>query len=147
MLQEKKADFYQKLRTKISKWLQKEDGASNKWSRYIMWAPDLFYLLWKLSMDPAVPTAERAKILGAIAYFISPIDLIPEGFLGPLGFADDIVLAAIVLNGLVNKTDPEIVKKYWLGEEEVLVVIQNILNVADKMVGQKIWRKLKQKSG
>ena len=96
---------------------------------------------------PAVPTAERAKILGAIAYFISPIDLIPEGFLGPFGFADDIVLAAIVLNGLVNKTDPEIVKKYWLGEEEVLVVIQNILNVADKMVGQKIWRKLKQKSG
>ncbi len=144
---EKKEDFYHKLRAKITKWLQKEEGASNEWSKYIMWAPDLFYLLWKLSTDPAVPKAERTKVVAAVAYFISPIDLIPEAILGPFGFADDIVLAAFVLNGLVNKTDPAVVRKHWLGDEEVLGVIQNILDVADRMVGQKIWRKLKQKSG
>lgn len=142
-----KADFYHKLRNKITTWLEKEEGASNEWSKYIMWAPDLFYLLWKLSGDPAVPKSERVKLLAAIAYFISPLDLIPEALLGPFGFADDIVLAAIVLNGLMNKTDPEIVKQYWMGDEEVLHVIQSILAVADKMVGQKIWQKLKKKSG
>jgi len=144
-MSEQKQDFYQKLRKKVVNWAESKEGAKNKWSKYIIWAPDLFYLLWKLSTDPHVPHGERTKLLAVLAYFISPIDLIPEAFLGPVGFTDDIVLAAMVLNGIVNKTDPEIVRRHWPGDEDVLNVIKNILGVADRMVGQKIWQKLQQK--
>lgn len=144
-MSEQKQDFYQKLRKKIVNWAESKQGAEHKWSKYIIWAPDLFYLLWKLSTDPEVPKSERTKLLAALAYFISPIDLIPEGFLGPVGYTDDIVLAAIILNGLLNKTDPEIVRRHWPGDDDVLDVIKNILGVADRMIGQKIWHKLQQK--
>ena len=142
---EKEQDFYHKIRTKVVNWAESKEGENSQWTRYIIWAPDLFYLLWKLSGDPAVPKPERIKLIATIAYFISPLDLIPEGFLGPIGYTDDIVLAAIVLNGLLNKTEPEVVRAHWPGEEDVLKVIQNILSVADRMVGQKVWQKLKNK--
>jgi len=142
---EKESNFYKKLRDKIATWLQGKEGSSNQWAKYIMWAPDLFYLLWKLSGDPDVPKSERLKLLGAIAYFISPIDLIPEGLLGPFGFADDIVLAAFVLNGLLSKTEPEVIERHWMGDDDVLKVIKDIILISDKLVGEKIMRKLKRK--
>jgi len=144
-LKNRESDFYQKLRTKIGKWVEGKEGVSNQWAKYIMWAPDLFYLLWKLSTDPEVPKSERIKLVAAIAYFISPFDLIPEALLGPFGFADDIVLAAWVLNGLIGKTDPAVVQKHWMGDEDALEVIKKIIIISDKLVGEKILRKLKRK--
>jgi len=136
-------DFYQSLRTTIRDWLQNEDGKANKWAEYLMCAPDIFHLLCKLAIDKDVLVADKAKLAGVIIYFISPVDLIPEALIGPLGYADDIALAAYVLNGIVNNTDPEIIKKHWAGEGDVLQVIQQILAVADEMVGSGLWNKLK----
>jgi len=140
---DKKEDFYQKLRIKIKKWLESDDGRQNKWAEYLMFAPDLFHLLCKLSLDPEVPTKEKAKLATAIAYFISPVDLFPEALTGPIGYVDDIALAAYVLNSIVNNTGEEIVTKHWAGNRDVLNVIQQILNVADQMLGSGLWRKIK----
>ena len=140
----KEHDFYQRLRNKIQNWLDKE-GRSHEWARYIIWAPDLFYVLWKLSTDPDVPKSERIKLVAAIAYFISPFDLLPEALLGPFGFADDIVVAAFVLNGLLNRTSPEVVRKHWPGDEEALEVIQRVIGMSDQLVGQKIIQRIKNK--
>jgi uncharacterized membrane protein YkvA (DUF1232 family) len=43
--------------------------------------------------DSATPMAVRATLFGALAYFISPIDIIPD-FLFGLGYTDD---AAVLL--------------------------------------------------
>ena len=139
----KKIDFYQKLRIKIKTWLESDKGKQNKWAEYLMFAPDLFHLLCKLSLDPEVPTKEKAKLATAIAYFISPVDLLPEAFTGPVGYVDDIALAAYVLNSIINNTGEEIVVKHWAGDRDVLNVIQQILKVADEMLGSGLWRKVK----
>ena len=136
-------DFYKKLRIKIRDWLKSDEGKNNKFAEYLMFAPDLFHLLCKLSIDKDVPAVEKAKLVGAIAYFVTPVDLIPEVLSGPLGYVDDIALAAYVLNSLVNNIDEEIVKRHWVGDENVLNLIQRILNVADTMLGGGIWEKLR----
>lgn len=141
----KEENYYLKLRTKMEKWLEGKEGAEHKYSQYLLWAPDLFYLLWKLSTDENVPTKEKVKIVAALAYFISPIDLIPEAILGPVAFADDIALTAYILNNLLNHVDEELVRKYWMGDDDVLEVIKKVLMVADKMVGKGLWQKLKGK--
>jgi uncharacterized membrane protein YkvA (DUF1232 family) len=110
-----------------------------------MFAPDLFHLLVKLSLDPEVPGPRKIKLLGAIAYFISPIDVLPEALLGPLGLLDDIAVAAWVLNLMVNESDPEIVRKHWAGDGDGLEVIQRILTSADEMIGGGLWERLKKK--
>ncbi|MFK4784819.1 YkvA family protein [Fusobacterium sp. MFO224] len=138
---EKNNDYYQKLRKKIRNWTQSKEGKTNKWSEYILTAPDLFHLLFKLSMDREVPTKEKAKLAAAIAYFICPLDFISEVILGPIGYVDDIALSAYVLNSIINNIDPEIVKRHWAGDQNILILIKKILEVSDEMVGHK-WKKI-----
>ena len=40
------------------------------------------------AMDPATPAHAKAVLLGAIAYFVIPTDMIPD-FIAALGFTDD----------------------------------------------------------
>lgn len=47
-------------------------------------------------LDPKTPTRARLTLIAALAYFVSPFDLVPD-FLFGLGFVDDIsVLAAAI---------------------------------------------------
>ena len=144
MIGNKEQDFYQNLRVKMRDWLT-TDGTTSKWAEYLMFAPDLFHLLCKLVLDKGVYVSDKTRLLAAITYFISPIDLIPEALLGPAGFGDDIALAAYVINSIIKNTNAEVVRKHWAGEGEVLDVIQSILNVVDEMVGSGLWKKLRKK--
>jgi len=137
-------DFYQKMRSDIRDWVKTKTGMESQWSEYLLLAPDLFHLLAKLALDPDVPSAEKAKIAGALAYFISPIDLFPEALLGPLGYLDDVALAAYVINSIMKQSDPAIVIRHWAGEQNILELVQQIVDVASDMLGNKIWDKLKQ---
>ncbi len=136
-------DFYQKLRTDIRAWLQTKTGKSSKWSEYVLLAPDLFHLLARLALDKDVPSKEKAKIAGALAYFISPIDLIPEAIVGPIGYLDDVALAAYVINSVMKNCDHAIIIRHWAGEQNVLELVQQIVDVGAEMLGSKIWNKLK----
>jgi uncharacterized membrane protein YkvA (DUF1232 family) len=138
-----KDDFYQNLRVKIREWLTSNEGKENKYAEYLLFAPDMFHLLCKLALDSRVPVQEKAKLAVAIAYFITPVDMVPEILMGPIGYVDDMALAAFVLNSIVNNTDHDIVKEHWAGEGDVLELIQLLLKKADEMVGKGLWSKLK----
>jgi len=48
------------------------------------------------AMDPATPTRVRGMLLAALAYFVAPIDAIPDFVVG-IGFTDDAaVLTAVI---------------------------------------------------
>lgn len=138
----KHRDFYRNLRDKLDEWLQ-EKKIGGKYTKFLLLAPDIFHLLCKLSVDPDVPRREKVKVGAAIAYFITPVDIIPDIITGPVGYMDDLAVAAFVLNGIVNHTDPEIVKKHWAGDENILEIIKMILSAADNYLGKDIWRKIK----
>jgi uncharacterized membrane protein YkvA (DUF1232 family) len=142
-MSEEQQDFYQKLRSGMRTWIDTKEGKNHRWAEYLMFAPDLFHLLCKLSLDKDVPAKEKAKLAGAIAYFLSPVDLIPEIVTGPVGYLDDIAIASYVINSIVTNSDADVVKKHWAGKEDVLEVIEAILKVADKMVGRRLWKKLR----
>ena len=144
-MNEENRDFYKNLRSRMKVWIESKEGMNHRWAEYLMFAPDLFHLLYRLSLDKDVPVKEKAKLAGAIAYFLSPVDLISEALTGPVGYVDDIAIAAYVINSVVNNSNPDVVKKHWAGEKDVLEVIQAILRAADKMVGKRLWKKLKGK--
>lgn len=138
-------DFYTRLRVDIKQWLGKNTKIENRWTEYILLAPDIFHLLVKLSLDPDVPNKKKLKLAGAITYFISPVDLMPEVLMGPVGYLDDIALAAYVLNDVINDVDPAIVSKYWAGERDILDVVKTILANANAMIGSGLWKKIRKK--
>ncbi len=144
-MNERQSDFYQKIRNDVKHWLNDNLDKENKWADYILAAPDFFHLLCKLTADSEIPSNKKLKLLAAIAYFISPIDLLPEAFLGPVGYLDDIAVAAYILNELINEVDSQIVRKHWAGEQDVLDLIKTILVNADEMIGSKMWKRIKKR--
>ena len=138
----KKEDFYQKLRHRVKEWALRE-GKDSKALKYVLMAPDFFHLLCKLMFDPRIPTIEKAKIGGAVAYFVSSADVVPEGLVGPAGYIDDVALTAYVLNSVLTSVSPEILKEHWAGSGDVLENIQEILRVADELIGSGMWKRIR----
>ncbi len=76
--------------------------------------PRLARMLVSLMRDSELPKAAKVA-LGAMAlYLASPIDLIPD-FIPFIGYLDDLLLAAIVVDGVLNHVDRSLVVKYWPG--------------------------------
>ncbi len=144
-MDQKQQDFYQKLRKQIREWAQKRTDKNHQWVEFILLAPDLFHLLCKLMVESEVPLSKKAKLAVAIAYFISPIDLLPEVIFGPVGYLDDVALAAYVLNDLINEVDPRIITKNWAGEQNILNLIKTILINSDKTLGSGLWKRIRKK--
>ena len=140
-------DFYKKLREKIETWLDTKVGKNHLWAEILLIAPDLFHLLIRLSLSDKVPIEEKGKLAIVIAYFISPLDLIPEGFIGPVGYIDDVALSCFALNSIVNKTDAEVVKSLWAGKGDILQIIKKVLETADEVIGKGLWLKIKKLLG
>ena len=141
-MEKKYDDFYKKIRKQIATYLETKDF---KYSDILLLAPDFFHLLVKLSLDPRVPREKKIKLVAAIAYFISPIDFIPEAILGPIGYMDDLAITAWVLNDFINSGDMDILYEHWAGEGDVMAKIQNVLTIADKYMGKGLWERLKHK--
>jgi uncharacterized membrane protein YkvA (DUF1232 family) len=135
-------DFYQALRARITSWLASK-GQGFKHAQILLLAPDLFHLLTRLMFDRRIPAIEKAKLGGVLAYFISPLDLLPEALLGPAGYVDDVALAAYALSRLINVGHGAVAKELWAGDGDLLERIQQILEVADEMVGAGLWERLK----
>jgi len=134
--------FYQKLRRTVRIWAGGRESRGNRYLDLILAGPDLFMLLSRLSRDERVSRANRTKLSGALAYFLSPFDLVPEGVLGPPGLVDDVALSALVLHDVLETTDPAVVREHWEGHVDVLELVRDILAVADVMVGGPVWRAL-----
>jgi uncharacterized membrane protein YkvA (DUF1232 family) len=94
-------------------------------------------------LDRRIPTAEKATLGAALAYFLSPLDVLPEALLGPAGYVDDVALAAFVLSRLINAGHGAVAKELWAGDADLFESIQRVLEVADEMVGSGLWERLK----
>jgi uncharacterized membrane protein YkvA (DUF1232 family) len=142
-MEHKHQDIYKKIRARVEDWLQTK-GAGHKYADMILLVPDFFHLLCKLVTDKDVPAIEKAKLAGAIAYFIAPIDVLPEAFIGPLGYLDDLALAAYVLNSLLKSCGEEVILRHWAGKQDVIKTIETVIQKADDMVGSGALKKLKE---
>jgi uncharacterized membrane protein YkvA (DUF1232 family) len=135
-------EFYRKLRKTVKVWAGGEKGRANRYADLILAGPDLFVLMARLARDDRVSRSDKAKLAGAMAYFVNPLDLMPEMLLGPAGFVDDVALAALVLHDILEHVDPSLIREHWEGDVDVLELIRTILATADTMLGGQLWRRL-----
>ena len=137
-------DYYTQLSREVRIW-QDGEGKDFPYNHFIAQAPDLFHLLTRMVRQRSVSDADRTKLLGAIIYFVSPIDILPERLAGGAGFLDDVALAAYVLKGLSPAAANGAMSGEWDGEGDVSALIDDILGSAEAMVGREIWTKIKAK--
>lgn len=66
------------------------------------------FTLYYMLQDDKVSFQHKAYIVGALGYFILPIDLIPDGILPVIGFTDDIAVMTLILKLVNDSITPEI---------------------------------------
>ena len=113
-------------------------------SNFLMFLPNMARLLGRLLKDARVPTAEKALFVGAIVYFVMPVDLIPDIF--PfIGQVDDVYVIALTLLRLVNRTDESIVREHWSGGGDIVSLADSIASIAPMLLPKRVSRILSSK--
>lgn len=128
-------EFYRHLREKVA-------GYSGPYADYVLLAPDLFVLVSRLMLDSRVTARHKVFLGAALAYAISPFDLISERRFGMLGYLDDVAILVAALNVLINETDQQIVLEHWSGSGDLLASIRKILGEADQLIGKSRFEKI-----
>jgi uncharacterized membrane protein YkvA (DUF1232 family) len=123
--------FYDRMRTSIQNALSR--GKLEKSKEFLLFVPDIFILLWRLANDKRVAGKDKVLLGSALAYYVFPLDVIPEAVLGPIGYLDDLVFAVYVLNKLLGDIDESVLREHWSGSEDLLQVIRKVLGSADKL--------------
>jgi uncharacterized membrane protein YkvA (DUF1232 family) len=99
--------------------------------------PDLTVLLARLMRDDRVPLSSTAVALVGVGYVLSPIDLLPEIILGPIGLVDDLLVVSIALSRLMNDVHPDVVRSHWSGKGDALEAVQNAIDWSQGLFRQR----------
>lgn len=132
-------NYYLKLRRIVRDYTARHAGSTI--ADMLLYVPDFFYLLVKLAADPQVPRGNKTQIVAALAYFLSPLDVIPDAVPG-LGLLDDLYLAMIVTDNLITAAGPDLVLRYWPGDADVAAVISSTLHRLNDKLGMGAIRRI-----
>lgn len=101
--------------------------------------PNFLKLLYRLFKDKRVPMAEKALLVGAIAYVVSPLDILPD-VMPFLGQVDDLYLIALVTLRLFSRTGDEVLREHWDGAGDLVKLVDRIAGAARYVLPQRIQR-------
>jgi len=124
-----RSDFYRRLRETVS-------GYSGPYAEYVLLVPDMVALVTRLMLDQRVDKKHKLYLGFALAYVVSPIDILPERGLGPVGYLDDLAVLVAVLNILLSEVDERVLLEHWSGEADLLVTVRTFLAQADHAIGK-----------
>jgi uncharacterized membrane protein YkvA (DUF1232 family) len=100
------------------KFWQKVGSVAKKAGIKVIYVALLLYYVLK---DPNVSTFDKAKVYGALGYFILPIDLIPD-FIPVVGYTDDLAALVWATQAVWKNITPEMKTKAknqlheWFGD-------------------------------
>ena len=99
ILTEKRLEKYQDHYSEEKLWSKMKRFAARLGGKATYYVLVLYYVL----QSPDVPMSNKTMILGAMGYFILPLDLIPA-----LGFTDDIAALTLAYKAIQSSITPEI---------------------------------------
>lgn len=77
--------------------------------------PRLARMYVRLMGDARVPLGPKLIVVAALAYLISPLDLVPDLLVPVLGQLDDIAVLWLAFAALVRLSPPEVVAEHRAG--------------------------------
>lgn len=107
--------------------LARREGDETRLRDALRLLPDVLRLVRGLAGDPGLPRSVRWRLVALLAYLALPIDLVPD-VLPVIGYADDVVVLALVLRSVVRAAGPEALERHWPGTPEGLAVVQRLVS-------------------
>jgi uncharacterized membrane protein YkvA (DUF1232 family) len=135
--------FYDRLRAIITQAVERRGiRLGTQVVEALLLVPDIFILLVRLALDKKVPASSRALFGGALAYFILPIDLLPEAMLGAVGYLDDLMLAVAVLSHALGPELEPFARKYWSGSHDLRRTLADLAGAGRSLLGESLYDRL-----
>jgi uncharacterized membrane protein YkvA (DUF1232 family) len=119
-------------------------GAKRTLVDVIKQIPAYLRLLGGLLTDRRVSVLDKLLVAAAIAYIISPIDLLPD-FVPFLGEVDDVFLLVLSLQRLIANAGRRVVADYWVGSVADLSAgnLRRVLLAATFFLPRRMRRRLR----
>ncbi len=76
-------------------------------ARVVWKLPTYARMVWGIARDPRTPLPLKGLLVAALAYVVTPIDLIPDA-LPIIGQADDLTVLLLVLDLFIQNAPPEV---------------------------------------
>lgn len=92
--------------------------------------PDVLRLVRRLAGDGDLPRGVRVRLWLLLAYLALPIDFVPD-FIPVLRYADDAIVVALVLRGVVHRARPDAVSQHWPGSPEGLAALRRLARLPE----------------
>jgi len=112
----------------VTLWLAKPDELGIQDMMRLL--PDVLRLLTRLAADPEVPRRARIALVALLAFIASPIDLIPD-LIPVIGFADDVIITALVLRWITRTAGADALTRHWPGTPDGLVALRRLCGLGD----------------
>jgi uncharacterized membrane protein YkvA (DUF1232 family) len=108
--------------------------------------PDYLRLLGGLLRDRRVSWVDKALVIGAIAYVVSPADFIPD-FIPFLGQVDDIFLLMASIDRLIRHAGRPVILAHWKGDPSEISIshLEQVLLAATFFLPRRIRRRIKRR--
>lgn len=98
-------DFYDTL-------IENLDSYNGEYASFIDCGPNLFKLMCDI-LEYDITQDIRRDLCGVIAYYVVPMDVIPEKEWGPYGYIDDIYLSVYVLKIVAEEYGYDFIQRIW----------------------------------
>jgi len=123
-----KADYLQSLKDQVAEY-------AGQWRELVILTPAYAMLMFHLLGDPRLSRHHRLWVDAAIAYLVSPNDVIPEEEVGPYGYLDDLFCCAFVANRIADELGWEVVQEGWTADGSVHEVSERVLAREHELLG------------
>ncbi len=119
-------------------------GARRTVLYYIRQLPHYLRLLGGLVTDHRVAMVDKLLVLGAIAYIVMPVDVIPD-FIPFFGEIDDLYLLVLALQRLISNAGRGVLLDHWNGDAADLadLNLRNAMTAAAFFLPKRIRRRLR----
>lgn len=123
-------DFYDVLSDNL-------ESFQGEYASFIDHGPKLFKLLTEILDEKDLTPDLRLKISAAIAYYVVPMDVIPEQIYGPYGYIDDIYITVYVLKKITDELGYKFLERHWEGEGILKSVVEECCQKSSEVLEDK----------
>jgi uncharacterized membrane protein YkvA (DUF1232 family) len=112
----------------------------------VLLLPRLVRLLYRLVRDPRVSRTNKVLVGAAVAYVLSPIDIVPD-FIPLAGQVDDLFAVCIVLMRLIADTGEDVITEHWTGSENLILWIHDVARISKLFLPDRVVSALNERFG
>lgn len=104
-------------------------GEGPAWLELASFMGEIGQLVWRVVRDPRVGRWQKLAAGAAVAYLVSPIDLVPD-FLPVVGQLDDLVVARQALKLLTQSAGVDVLREHWGGTDDGFALVMRVAGLS-----------------